>query len=103
MAEEHEHVLPFETYWLHTSRFPTLDLNLAPHMLAIYLVEHNRKKRTIDKLMRPFQCLVRIFSWTCGFFITAHANFDFQGQSLQFIKRVGECERQTGQSLVLAH
>ena len=58
LAEAHEKVLPFETYWLHISKFTTLDLSLPVHMLAIYMVEACRGKQGLERVVRPFQELV---------------------------------------------
>ena len=66
MAEAHERVLPFETYWLHISRFTTLDLSLPVHMLAVYMVEAYRKKVGLARVIRPFQELAARFNATKG-------------------------------------
>ena len=66
MATPQEKVHAFQTYWLHSSRFPTLDLKQASHMLAIFMVEFYRRKNNIDKLMRPFQSLANRFNATKG-------------------------------------
>ena len=66
LAEAHERVLPFETYWLHVSRFTTLDLSLPVHMLAIFMVEAHRKKAGFVRVIRPFQELANRFNSAKG-------------------------------------
>ena len=61
MAKEQEHILPFQTYWLQSSRYPSLDLNLPTHMLAVFMIELYRRKPSIVKLMRPFQDMVSFY------------------------------------------
>ena len=34
--KEQEHILPFQTYWLQSSRYPSLDLNLPTHVCRVH-------------------------------------------------------------------
>ena len=66
-CETDERVLPFVTYWLHNTRFVTLDMTIPQHVLAIYMAVKDKDAGTdSSSRMRPFEALAGRFNKTKG-------------------------------------